>query len=133
MAYITKRGDKWRAEVCIDRKRESKTFILKRDAVLWAADKEQVGILSRRTLRVDVECSLTPLECINQLLIHGLGRDGTGEEWSSMRKVRRKRPREPVRPSSSLVDVGNQLLPLQLSQFGRQFFHPSIRCTGGLL
>lgn len=36
MAYITKRGDKWRAEVCIDRKRESKTFSLKRDAVLWA-------------------------------------------------------------------------------------------------
>lgn len=55
MAYITKRGDKWRAEVCIDRKRESKTFSLKRDAVLWAADKEQVGILSRRTLRQALE------------------------------------------------------------------------------
>lgn len=51
MAYITKRGNKWRAEVCIDRKRESKTFDFKRDAVTWATDREESGIVARHTLR----------------------------------------------------------------------------------
>lgn len=51
MAYITKRGAKWRAEVCVERKRESKTFDLKRDAIAWADEREQSGIVARHTLR----------------------------------------------------------------------------------
>lgn len=51
MAYITKRGDRWRAEVCIDRTRRSKTFPTKREAKAWADEQEQDGILARHTLR----------------------------------------------------------------------------------
>ena len=51
MAYITKRGDRWRAEVCIDRVRRSKTFPTKREAKAWADEQEQDGILARHTLR----------------------------------------------------------------------------------
>lgn len=55
MAHITKRNGKWRASVCVDRKRSSKTFELKRDAVAWANEQEQSGILPRRTLRQAIE------------------------------------------------------------------------------
>lgn len=55
MAYIQKRGDKWRVEVCIDLKRQSKTFPTKREAVLWANDQEDRGTLSRHTFREAVE------------------------------------------------------------------------------
>lgn len=51
MAYITKHGDRWFAEVCIDRKRRSKTFNTKRECVAWANEMEQKGILQRHTLR----------------------------------------------------------------------------------
>lgn len=50
MANFSKRGDKWRAEVCIDRKREAKTFPTKREAVAWASDKELNGLSTRKTL-----------------------------------------------------------------------------------
>lgn len=55
MANISKRGDKWRAEVCIDRKRESKTFSTKREASSWAAEKEQTGLAPRKTLADAIE------------------------------------------------------------------------------
>lgn len=51
MAHISKRGDKWRASVCIDRLRKTKTFATKREATAWANEQEQSGILTRRTLR----------------------------------------------------------------------------------
>lgn len=55
MASYEKRGDKWRAFVCIDRKRASKTFALKRDAIAWANAQEQDGILARHTLHEALE------------------------------------------------------------------------------
>ena len=51
MANIARRGDKWRAEVCIDRKRKAKSFPTKREAVSWANDLEQTGIRPSKTLR----------------------------------------------------------------------------------
>lgn len=50
MASIEKRGDKWRAFVCIDRNRKSKTFATKREAVAWANDLEQTGVRPSKTL-----------------------------------------------------------------------------------
>ena len=50
MANIARRGDKWRAEVCIDRKRKAKSFATKREAVAWANDLEQSGIRPSKTL-----------------------------------------------------------------------------------
>lgn len=43
MSSIQKRGDKWRAFVLINGKRESQTFRLKKEAVAWATDKEESG------------------------------------------------------------------------------------------
>lgn len=50
MASIQKRGAAWVAEVCIDRKRKSKSFPTKREATLWANEKEQNGLAPRKTL-----------------------------------------------------------------------------------
>jgi len=50
VANISKRGDRWRAEVCVDRKRKAKTFGTKREAVAWATDIEHVGVKPNRTL-----------------------------------------------------------------------------------
>lgn len=50
MANIARRGDKWRAEVCIDRKRKAKSFLTKREAVAWANELEQTGIRPSKTL-----------------------------------------------------------------------------------
>jgi integrase len=50
VANIAKRGDKWRAEVCIDRKRKAKTFLTKREAVAWANEQEESGISPTKTL-----------------------------------------------------------------------------------
>lgn len=50
MAHISKKGDRWRAEVCIDRKRKAKTFDTKREAVAWANDIEQTGVRPDKTL-----------------------------------------------------------------------------------
>ena len=47
---ITKRGDKYRCEVCIDYERKSKTFTTKKEAVSWGNDMESKGILPNRTL-----------------------------------------------------------------------------------
>lgn len=55
MANIAKRGDKWRAEVCIDRKRKAKTFQTKREAVAWANDLEHTGIRPSKTLSDAIE------------------------------------------------------------------------------
>lgn len=55
MAHIAKVGLKWRAEVCVDRKRQAKTFPTKREAVAWANVQEQDGILSRHTLAEALE------------------------------------------------------------------------------
>jgi integrase len=51
VAHISKYGDKWRAEVCVERKRRAKTFKTKRDATAWANEQESDGILARHTLR----------------------------------------------------------------------------------
>lgn len=51
MASIDKRNDKWRAEVCIDRKRKAKTFLTKKEAVAWANEQEAGGFLPNKTLR----------------------------------------------------------------------------------
>lgn len=51
MANIAKRGEKWRAEVCIDRKRKAKSFSTKREAIAWSNDMEQTGIRPSKTLR----------------------------------------------------------------------------------
>lgn len=52
MAHITKRDNgKWRAEICIDRKRQAKTFPTKREALAWANEVEQSGIVTRKTFR----------------------------------------------------------------------------------
>lgn len=55
MANIDKRGEKWRAEVCINYRRQSKTFKTKREAVQWANEKEQDGISEGHTLRQALE------------------------------------------------------------------------------
>lgn len=50
MANISKRGERWRVEVCIDRKRKAKTFDTKREAVAWANELEQTGVRPSKTL-----------------------------------------------------------------------------------
>lgn len=55
MANIDKRGDKWRAEVCIERKRKAKTFQTKREAVAWANEQEANGYLPTKTLADAIE------------------------------------------------------------------------------
>lgn len=55
MAHIKKVGEKWRAEVCIDRKRRAKTFPTKREAKAWADDQEADGLLAHHTLREAIE------------------------------------------------------------------------------
>jgi integrase len=50
VANIDKRGKKWRAEVCIDRKRKAKTFPTKKEAVAWANEQEAHGLLEGHTL-----------------------------------------------------------------------------------
>jgi integrase len=55
VAHITKIGDKWRAEVCIDRKRKAKTFGTKREAKDWADSQELDGLLPHHTLRQAIE------------------------------------------------------------------------------
>lgn len=50
MAHIIKRGDKYRAEVCIERVRRAKSFPTKREAVAWANEQEAHGILAHKTL-----------------------------------------------------------------------------------
>lgn len=50
MANVSKRGEKWRAEVCIDRKRKAKSFSTKREAIAWSNDMEQTGIRPSKTL-----------------------------------------------------------------------------------
>lgn len=51
MAHIRKKGASWVADVCVDKKRRSKSFSTKRDALAWANDQEQDGILARHTLQ----------------------------------------------------------------------------------
>ncbi|MCK0507975.1 tyrosine-type recombinase/integrase [Aromatoleum anaerobium] len=51
MAHFEKRGAGWRAHVCVDRTRKTKTFPTKREAKAWADEQEQDGILARHTLR----------------------------------------------------------------------------------
>jgi integrase len=55
MASILKRDDKWRAFILINGKRKSKTFKLKKDAVAWANDIEEDGVLDSCTFRELVE------------------------------------------------------------------------------
>ena len=50
MANIVKRGNRWRAEVCIDRKRKAKTFDTKREAVDWSNEMEKTGVRPSKTL-----------------------------------------------------------------------------------
>ncbi len=50
MASIQKRGASWVAEVCIDRKRKSKSFATKREAVSWANELEADGVRPDKTL-----------------------------------------------------------------------------------
>jgi integrase len=51
VANISKRGDKWRAEVCIDRVRKAKTFPTKREAVAWSNEQEDKGLALSKTLK----------------------------------------------------------------------------------
>jgi integrase len=51
VASISKREDKWRADVCIDRMRKSKTFLTKKEATAWANEQEAGGLLPNKTLR----------------------------------------------------------------------------------
>ena len=51
MANIARYGDKWRAEVCVDRKRKAKSFPTKREAVAWSNELEQSGVRPSKTLR----------------------------------------------------------------------------------
>jgi integrase len=55
MANISKRGARWRAEVCIDRKRKSKTFDTKREARAWSDEQEAAGLPDGHTLRQALE------------------------------------------------------------------------------
>lgn len=50
MASVRKRGESWVAEVCVDRKRKSKSFATKREATAWANEIEQTGIRPSKTL-----------------------------------------------------------------------------------
>lgn len=49
MANISQRNGRWRAEVCVDRRRRAKTFDLKRQAVAWAREQEEKGVTTRHT------------------------------------------------------------------------------------
>lgn len=49
MASIRKRSDSWIAEVCVDRKRRSKSFKTKKEAVAWSNEMEKTGILAHHT------------------------------------------------------------------------------------
>jgi integrase len=60
VANIAKRGDKWRAEVCIDRNRKAKTFQTKREAITWSNEMEQTGIRPSKTLS-DFISEYTPI------------------------------------------------------------------------
>jgi integrase len=60
MAHIIKRGNKYRAEVCIERQRRAKTFQTKREAVAWANEQESHGILAHKTL-LDLIADYTPI------------------------------------------------------------------------
>lgn len=55
MASIHKRGDKWRAFVLVDGKRLSKTFRLKKEAIDWANEQEQEGLIERHTFKDLIE------------------------------------------------------------------------------
>ena len=55
MASIRKRGSSWVADVCVDRKRRSKSFTTKRASVAWANEQEENGILAHHTLRQAIE------------------------------------------------------------------------------
>lgn len=56
MAHLKKVGERWRAEVCVDRKRRAKTFQTKREAARWAAEQEDRGLLAaNHTLRTAIE------------------------------------------------------------------------------
>lgn len=55
VAYIKKRGEKWFCEVCVDRKRKGRTFATKREALAWANEQEQAGVLEGHTLREAVD------------------------------------------------------------------------------
>ena len=55
VANIAKRGEKWRAEVCIDRARKAKTFATKREALAWANEQEDNGIAPSKTLHDVIE------------------------------------------------------------------------------
>lgn len=50
MANISKRGRRWRAEVCVDRSRRARTFDTKREAQAWATEQEDSGLPARKTL-----------------------------------------------------------------------------------
>jgi integrase len=51
VAHIVKRGERWRAEVCVERKRRAKTFGTKREAIAWANGQEEDGILAQHSFR----------------------------------------------------------------------------------
>lgn len=51
MASIRKRGNSWVADVCVNLKRQSKSFATKKEAVTWANEQEEDGILARHTLK----------------------------------------------------------------------------------
>jgi len=55
MASIRKRGTTWIAEVCVDRKRRSKSFSTKKEAVMWSNDLERTGILAHHTFSEALE------------------------------------------------------------------------------
>lgn len=60
MAHIVKRGNKYRAEVCVERVRRAKSFATKRQAVAWANEQESHGILAHKTL-LDLIEEYTPI------------------------------------------------------------------------
>lgn len=54
MASIRKNGKKWRAEVYVDGKRASRSFVTKAEAMAWSLDAERkmaVGTFTNRTVR----------------------------------------------------------------------------------
>lgn len=50
VAYLEKRGNKWRAHVHVNNERRTKTFATKREAVAWSNAQEEDGITARHTL-----------------------------------------------------------------------------------
>ena len=55
MSSVLKRGETWRAFVCVDNKRRSKSFATKREATAWAHEQEKSGILAHHTFREALE------------------------------------------------------------------------------